>query len=59
MLQEPISSQSASLRRDHQSANAVTEVPAVALSRDGRRVAAGVASDGNTAVWEVPEGKRP
>jgi WD40 repeat protein len=42
-----------------QPAKAVTEVPAVALSPDGRRVAAGFASDGYTAVWEVPEGKRP
>jgi hypothetical protein len=29
----------------------------VAWSPDGRRVAAGFASDGYTAVWEVPEGK--
>jgi WD40 repeat protein len=33
--------------------------PAVAFSPDGRRVAAGFASDGHTAVWEVPEGKQP
>jgi hypothetical protein len=35
------------------------ESPAIAWSPDGRRVAAGFASDGYTAVWEVPEGKRP
>jgi WD40 repeat protein len=35
------------------------EVPAIAFSPDGRRVAAGFASDGYTAVWEVPEGKGP
>ena len=32
---------------------------AVEFSRDGRRVAAGFASDGYTGVWEVPEGKGP
>jgi WD40 repeat protein len=40
-------------------AQAVTEVPAVAFSPDGRRVAAGFASDGYTAVWEVPGAKGP
>jgi hypothetical protein len=38
---------------------AITEMPAAAFSPDGRRVAAGFASDGYTAVWEVPEGKGP
>jgi WD40 repeat protein len=37
----------------------VRAAPALAWSSDGRRVAAGFASDGYTAVWDVPEGKRP
>jgi WD40 repeat protein len=35
------------------------EAPAVAWSPDGRRVAAGFASDGFTGVWEVPEREGP
>jgi hypothetical protein len=34
-----------------------SRVYAAAFSPDGRRVAAGFASDGYTAVWEVPEGE--
>lgn len=34
-------------------------VDAVAFSPDGRRVAAGFASDGFTGVWEVPEREGP
>jgi WD40 repeat protein len=37
--------------------DAAGELPCVALSPDGRRVAAGFGSDGYTAVWEVPGGK--
>ena len=35
------------------------EVPAVAWSPDGKRVAAGFASDGFTGVWQVPERGQP
>jgi WD40 repeat protein len=33
--------------------------PAIGFSPDGRRVAAGFASDDSTAVWGLPERKRP
>jgi WD40 repeat protein len=35
------------------------EVPAVAFSPDGKRVAAGFASDGFTGIWQVPEPNQP
>jgi WD40 repeat protein len=43
----------------NRSGKPIKEIPAAAFSPDGRRVAAGFASDGYTAVWEVPEGKGP
>jgi WD40 repeat protein len=42
-----------------QPSKTVTELPAVAFSPDGRRVAAGFASDGFTGIWEVPQPKGP
>jgi WD40 repeat protein len=33
--------------------------PAAAFSPDGKRVAAGFASDGFTSIWEVPDHKQP
>jgi WD40 repeat protein len=37
----------------------ITGTPAIAFCPDGRRVAAGFASDGFTGVWEVPQSKEP
>ena len=37
----------------------VTEVPAVAFSPDGKRVAAAFPSDGFTGIWRVPEPQEP